>query len=133
MPVFEIVTLEYWETEALYLVEAETAGEAIGRIKAGEEDEESHVHPGWSDQSVRVLTVDGEKYVPEPVNLIASGYEWMCPECGTLNHEKITGEEVMCDECSQVFAVGDCSHATQAETLVFPVIEKLTCTIMQKG
>ena len=33
-------------------------------------------------------------YDKEPVDLIASGYEWTCPECGDLIHEIEAKEQV---------------------------------------
>lgn len=34
----------------------------------------------------------------ETVDLIASGYEWVCPKCGKLNHEIEVTETVTCHD-----------------------------------
>ena len=40
------------------------------------------------------------------VNVIASGYEWICPHCEQYN--KIAGlrEDVTCSQCGRTFGVG---------------------------
>lgn len=48
---------------------------------------------------------------PEYVDLIASGYEWECPNCETLNHEIEVTEQVICSECLLTFPVNDYEHA----------------------
>ena len=45
------------------------------------------------------------------VELIASGYEWNCPECETFNTEIEITEHVECDNCNQVFFVSESYHA----------------------
>jgi len=35
------------------------------------------------------------------VDVIASGYEWTCPECDTLNHEIEYKEFYVCQNCKQ--------------------------------
>lgn len=47
----------------------------------------------------------------EHVDLIASGYEWECPECGTLNSEIEWKETVKCSECSKEFGAYEPEHA----------------------
>jgi hypothetical protein len=45
------------------------------------------------------------------VDLIASGYEWICPGCEILNKEiEITGT-VKCHECGEEFVTGIAEHA----------------------
>ncbi|MEJ2711000.1 MAG: hypothetical protein P8074_25550 [Anaerolineales bacterium] len=45
------------------------------------------------------------------VELIASGYEWICPGCEIYNQEiEITGT-VKCRECGEEFVVSDHEHA----------------------
>lgn len=45
------------------------------------------------------------------VDLIASGYEWKCPECGFLNKEAEVYSNVTCEKCEQVFDVNEYNHA----------------------
>jgi len=39
----------------------------------------------------------------EVAYLVASGYEWYCPECETVNNEIRLTETVKCRECGKVF------------------------------
>jgi hypothetical protein len=47
----------------------------------------------------------------EKVDLIASGYEWICPKCDTENREIEVTEFVTCKECLCKFETGDHHHA----------------------
>jgi len=47
----------------------------------------------------------------QQVELIASGYEWECPECSMLNTEIEIKEIVMCIKCDNIFEVTDFYHA----------------------
>ena len=47
----------------------------------------------------------------ENVDLIASGYEWDCPECGSRNEEVSAIGIVQCDSCDNQFEVGSVNHA----------------------
>ena len=47
----------------------------------------------------------------ESVELIASGYEWVCPECDTLNKEIEVTKTVKCKKCHTTFEVQDYAHA----------------------
>ena len=54
----------------------------------------------------------------ESVDLIASGYEWICPNCDNLNKEieipkyqTPPRDEVMCDKCYNMFKINDVQHA----------------------
>jgi len=49
----------------------------------------------------------------EPVEIIASGYEWICPKCKTLNkiHEIPLEEIVKCIHCNTKFRIEDFYHA----------------------
>jgi hypothetical protein len=58
-----------------------------------------------------LFSIDGENNNYSSVQLIASGYEWICPKCDTLNHEIETTETVECDECETTFEVEDYHHA----------------------
>ena len=48
----------------------------------------------------------------ESVDLIASGYEWTCPECELLNHEIEITETVECHKCKKRYLVDEADHAT---------------------
>ena len=47
----------------------------------------------------------------ESVELIASGYEWSCPDCDMENHEIEVTEKVVCSGCKKEFDVSDYNHA----------------------
>lgn len=43
------------------------------------------------------------------IELIASGYEFICPNCEEFNREIEAKEVVQCKECNETFKV-DCAH-----------------------
>lgn len=45
------------------------------------------------------------------VDMIASGYEWVCPECETYNREIGITEQIRCAKCNQEFEVKEAHHA----------------------
>lgn len=47
----------------------------------------------------------------ETVDIIASGYEWICPECEEFNTEIEITEEVQCQECLEIFETKPAEHA----------------------
>ena len=47
----------------------------------------------------------------ESVELIASGYEWICPNCDCNNHEIGVEEMVVCKDCEEQFEVKEYYHA----------------------
>ena len=49
----------------------------------------------------------------ETVDIIASGYEWLCPECNTLNKEIEYTERVKCSnpQCFTEFETDLSEHA----------------------
>lgn len=47
------------------------------------------------------------------VDLIASGYEWICPKCDSLNHEIEAKENVTCSECKGKFSTSPPEHALE--------------------
>lgn len=51
----------------------------------------------------------------EQVDLIASGYEWVCPNCELLNKEiEIPhSERVECNNCGEKYEVSGHFHANQ--------------------
>jgi len=58
------------------------------------------------------LKDEGEdKIEDETVDVIASGYEWECPHCETLNNEIELTETVMCSNCYKHFNITDFHHA----------------------
>lgn len=44
------------------------------------------------------------------VDLIASEYEWVCPECGSLNNEFEVPKIVKCLKCGNEFETGTPEH-----------------------
>lgn len=49
----------------------------------------------------------------ESVELIAAGYEWICPaeDCDNINHEIEVTEVVECRECHRLYQTSDYHHA----------------------
>ena len=47
----------------------------------------------------------------EEVELIASGYEWVCPNCDTYVEEIEILKFVLCPECEKEFGVFEYYHA----------------------
>jgi DNA-directed RNA polymerase subunit RPC12/RpoP len=47
------------------------------------------------------------------VDLIASGYEWICPICLTQHREIEARAKVVCKTCNHDFLVGEVHHAGQ--------------------
>lgn len=50
------------------------------------------------------------KYIEEPVYLIASGYEWICPLCDYVHTEIEVVNKVYCKECDAYFNVYSHHH-----------------------
>ena len=53
----------------------------------------------------------GKPIPGESVDLIASGYEWICT-CGRINHEIEITETVECHKCKKRYLVDEADHAT---------------------
>jgi len=49
--------------------------------------------------------------VSEWVDIIASGYEWVCPACSNLNKEIECKETVVCQKCCRDFQTYAPEHA----------------------
>lgn len=47
----------------------------------------------------------------EAVDLVASGYEWVCPCCEELNHEIEVTEHVICPHCNVRYSANPPEHA----------------------
>jgi len=45
------------------------------------------------------------------VNIIASGYEWICPQCETLNREIEIKKNVKCVCCDAEYETNPAEHA----------------------
>lgn len=91
-------------TEAWQPPQPLTGAEMVAELQsAGVEPE------AWDlDEQGNDLPPDDE---PATVDVIASGYEWTCPECDTLNREIEINETVTCGHCLHKFQVGDTHHA----------------------
>jgi len=44
------------------------------------------------------------------VSIMASGYTWTCPECGSENYIGAAPQQVACDRCQAQFEVADQLH-----------------------
>lgn len=49
--------------------------------------------------------------VLKKVELIASGYEFVCPECGAISKTKSVKLTVECEKCGCQFKISDYNHA----------------------
>lgn len=45
------------------------------------------------------------------VDIIASGYEWICPDCERLNMEIEITVTVECRDCTRIFETASLEHA----------------------
>ncbi len=54
---------------------------------------------------------DEERYYIETVDVIASGYEFICPSCDNLNKLIEVRETVTCQNCKGEHEVGETHHA----------------------
>lgn len=48
---------------------------------------------------------------PQTVELIASGYEWICPKCDNYQKEIEAKGQVTCTECQSTWETGEIHHA----------------------
>lgn len=53
----------------------------------------------------------GKEEPLDSVDLIASGYEWICPDCKGYNREIGVTLYVSCKKCNRTFEVDDHLHA----------------------
>jgi len=70
-----------------------------------------HVKSDMSETNPGFL--DTEPNDDGSVDIIASGYEWMCPNCEAFNRiaEIPSDEKVECDACHKAFPMSDYHHA----------------------
>lgn len=54
---------------------------------------------------------DETKMSDETVEMIASGYEWVCPICDFLRKEIEINDTVYCENCNTEFEVFEVHHA----------------------
>ena len=59
----------------------------------------------------QALSMIGEKIENEQVSLIASSYEWICPNCNHFNTIVATTEHVTCSLCKRKFETLETQHA----------------------
>ena len=55
--------------------------------------------------------IDGTLDMSRTVDVIASGYEWICPKCEYFNKEIEHTEQVQCNQCRRVFETNPPEHA----------------------
>lgn len=55
--------------------------------------------------------IDGTLDISETVDIIASGYEWICPKCEHFNTEIEYTKQVQCNQCERVFLTDPPEHA----------------------
>ncbi len=54
--------------------------------------------------------IGGTLDMSETVDLIASGYEWICPKCEHFNTEIEITTQVKCNQCERVFLTNPAEH-----------------------
>ena len=94
--------------------EAFKVGEALTHVYI-DESEHGFVTLKWftSEREAELYEKACRRYEDdeESVELIASDYEWTCPDCETLNHEIEINEWVTCKECDHEYRVNEYHHA----------------------
>lgn len=85
-----------------------------------EETIESSPIPTIYGQILEGYSLNGYTFIPAsdenektPVDIIASGYEWICPNCEILNHEIEVTEFVDCGACHHTYPTNPPEHALQ--------------------
>lgn len=63
------------------------------------------------EDAVNVYLARLEAQCEGHVDVITSGYEWICPWCDTLNKEIEIKPGVICSRCQKVFDVYEARHA----------------------
>ena len=56
----------------------------------------------------------------DTVDLVASGYEWLCPQCEEVQEEPIVPEtdDLTCQSCGANYIKGNINHAHMDDTEV---------------
>lgn len=62
------------------------------------------------DDETEELEEEGDE-LSNAVDMIASGYEWVCPNCGVLNPEIEHTPTVTCKSCQRLFPTNPPEHA----------------------
>lgn len=57
--------------------------------------------------------IDGALNISDTVDIIAKGYEWICPKCEFLNTEIEYTKQVQCFICERVFETNPPKHAME--------------------
>jgi len=58
MPIYEVETLEKWETIAYYTVTADSLREAVEKVIRGGASYDYHKHPGNDDEFIEVFNIE---------------------------------------------------------------------------
>jgi len=95
--------------------EHRTAGDYI-RICDENNKEIAYWHfDEWRDEPTLVMgaiiNFMAGKRIPKSIDVIASGYEWECPNCDKLNTEMEIYNEVQCVKCNNKYTVDEAHHA----------------------
>lgn len=65
----------------------------------------------WEATLKQIDKVLAEYETKKSVDIIASGYEWICPDCNNLNYEIEVIEKVTCAGCGHIFETNPPEHA----------------------
>jgi len=64
-----------------------------------------------SEEDIPEFLKDHDEVEDEHIEVIASGYEWECPHCETLNKDIEILEVMKCSHCHRNFTVDEFYHA----------------------
>ena len=116
MPTYNVIVLEREEIEGQLSLHPGTLSEQeIERITSKVAD--TLFETGFWDilkETVQIVLDerdDEEEEIPESVTIIASGYDWLCPNCDDWRHEAEAYDNVTCPECGTNYDVDETNHA----------------------
>ena len=67
----------------------------------------------YVEDSFVIVKIHLDEKDAEPVDIIASGYEWVCPDCDKLNKEIEVTEKVACVICGITYKTNSPEHALE--------------------
>ena len=68
--------------------------------------------PSWENAFICTQPLDASYTISaEDVELIASGYEWECPNCQRVNTEVCAPASVRCKLCNRIYKTTEPAHA----------------------
>jgi uncharacterized Zn-finger protein len=65
-----------------------------------------------NDEIASNENIDGE-IIGDEIDVIASGYEWLCPYCSNMNKLYEAREKAYCSGCGKLFKLASPEHAEE--------------------